>query len=66
MTIVLTSEAFAATVMTIYFYYRYGKFVVINLMDVQDPWTIVNMKFEEVKKGLLSDLTSKELMKDEK
>lgn len=45
---------------------RYGKFMVLDLMDIEDAWTAANIKFEDVKKGLLTDLMSKDLMKDEK
>lgn len=47
-------------------YNRYGKFAVLDLLDIEDAWTALTVKFEDVKKGLLSDLLSKELMKDEK
>ena len=45
---------------------RYGKFAVLDLLDIENAWTAMNVKFEDVKKGLLSDLMSKELMKDER
>ena len=38
----------------------------LDLLDIEDAWTSMNVKFDEVKKGLLPDLVSKELMKDEK
>lgn len=45
---------------------RYGKFAVLDLMDIEDAWAAVQAKFECAKKDLLSDLMSMELMKDEK
>lgn len=47
-------------------FYRYGKFAVIDLLDIEDGWTAAKVKFDTVKKDLLSDLMSKEIMKDEK
>ncbi len=45
---------------------RYGKFAVLDLLDIEDAWTALNVKFGDVKKDLLSQIMSKELMKDEK
>jgi hypothetical protein len=45
---------------------RYGKYAVLDLLDIEDSWTALKVKFEEVKKGLLCDLLSKELLKEEK
>lgn len=46
--------------------FRYGKFAVLDLLDIEDAYTALNVKFEEVKKDLLSDLMSKKLMLDDK
>lgn len=35
-------------------------------MDIEDAWTAVQTKFESVKKNLLPDLMSMELMKNDK
>ena len=45
---------------------RYGKFVVLDLLDIEEAWAAIQTKFDVVKKNLLSDLMSKELMKGEK
>ena len=45
---------------------RYGKFAVLDLLDIEDGWVAAKVKFENVQKDLLSRLLSKELMKDEK
>ena len=45
---------------------RYGKFAVLDLLDIEDAWSAVQIKFEAVGKNLLSNLMSKELMKNEK
>ncbi len=36
------------------------------MLDIEDAWSSIHVKFEEVKKGLLSSLMSKELMKNDK
>lgn len=46
--------------------HRYGKFAVIDLLDIENAWSAVGIKFEAVKKNLLSDLMSKDYIKDEK
>ena len=46
--------------------FRYGKFTVLDLLDIEDAWTAVSVKFDAVKKDLLSEIMSKELLKDEK
>ena len=45
---------------------RYGKFAVLDLLDIEDMWHVVEQKFDGVQKNLLSDLMSKELLKEEK
>lgn len=45
--------------------YRYGKPVVLDMMDV-DMFDTATMKFDEVKKGLMASLMSKDLLKDSK
>lgn len=44
---------------------RYGKPVVLDMMDV-DMFDTATMKFDEVKKGLMASLMSKDLLKDSK
>lgn len=44
---------------------RYGKPVVLDMMDV-DMFETVTMRFDEVQKGLMASLMSKELLKDNK
>ena len=46
--------------------FRYGKFAVLDLLDIEDAWTALSVKFDVVKKDLLSEIMSKELLKDEK
>ena len=38
----------------------------IDLLDIEDSWTAVKVKFDVVKKDLLSQVMSKEIVKDEK
>ena len=45
--------------------YRYGKPVVLDMMDV-DMFDTATVKFDEVKKGLMALLMSKDLLKDSK
>ena len=45
---------------------RYGKFAVLDLLDIEDIWPAVVTKFDTVQKNLLPDLMSKALLKDEK
>ncbi|XP_064382225.1 IQ motif and ankyrin repeat domain-containing protein 1-like isoform X2 [Halichondria panicea] len=45
---------------------RYGKFAVIDLMDIDNIWRSVEQRFETVQKNLLAELMSKQLMKEEK
>ena len=47
-------------------YYRYGKFAVLDLLDIEDMWPVVERKFDVVQKDLLSNLMSKQLVKEEK
>ena len=47
-------------------YYRYGKFAVLDLLDIEDMWPVVERKFDAVQKDLLSNLMSKQLVKEEK
>lgn len=51
--------------LSIVYLYRYGKPVVLDMMDV-DMFDTVTMKFDEVKKGLMASLMSKDLLKDSK
>lgn len=48
------------------YYCRYGKFVVLDLLDIEDMWPVVQHKFDVVQKDLLSNLMSKQLLKEEK
>ena len=48
------------------YFCRYGKFAVIDLMDIDDMWPAIEQRFDSVQKSLLSDLMSKDLMKGEK
>ena len=45
---------------------RYGKFAVVDLMDVEDIWCSVEQRFDSVRKNLLAELMTKQLMKEEK
>ena len=47
-------------------YSRYGKFAVLDLLDIEDMWPVVQHKFDVVQKDLLSNLMSKQLLKEEK
>ena len=44
---------------------RYGKPVVLDMMEV-DMFDTVTMRFDDVQKGLMASLMSKELLKDSK
>ncbi|XP_065843329.1 IQ motif and ankyrin repeat domain-containing protein 1-like isoform X2 [Oscarella lobularis] len=44
---------------------RYGKFVVLDLRDV-DIWHVVTQKFDVVQKDLLKSIMTKEIMKEDK
>lgn len=44
---------------------RYGKPTVLDMMDV-DMFHSATLKFDEVQKGLMASLMSKELLKDNK
>lgn len=44
---------------------RYGKPVVLDMMDV-DMFDTATMKFDDVQKGLMASLMSKDLLKDNK
>ena len=44
---------------------RYGKPMVLDMMDV-DMFETATMRFDEVQKGLMASLMSKELLKDNK
>ena len=56
-----------ALIARILFYvgYRYGKPAVLDMMDV-DMFETAAMKFDEVQKGLMALLMSKDLLKDNK
>lgn len=45
---------------------RYGKFAVIDLMDIEDMWPAVTTRFDSVQKDLLANLMSKDLLKEDK
>ena len=45
---------------------RYGKFAVVDLMDVEDIWRSVEQRFDSVQKNLLTELMTKQLIKEEK
>ena len=45
--------------------FRYGKPAVLDMMDV-DMFDTVAMRFDEVQKGLMASVMSKELLKDNK
>ena len=45
--------------------HRYGKPAVLDMMDV-DMFDTAAMRFDEVQKGLMASLMSKELLKDNK
>lgn len=46
--------------------YRYGKCAVLDLLDIEDMWPVVEQKFDSVQKNLLPDLMSKVLLTEEK
>ena len=46
--------------------YRYGKCAVLDFMDIEDMWHVVESKFDCIQKNLLTDLMSKVLLKEEK
>lgn len=48
------------------FTHRYGKFAVIDLLDIEDMWPVVVRKFDMVQQGLLGDLMSGTLLKENK
>ena len=49
-----------------YLFCRYGKCAVLDLLDIEDMWPVVQHKFDAVQKDLFSDLMSKVLLKKEK
>lgn len=55
----------AVTLQSIVYFDRYGKPVVLDMMDV-DMFDTATMKFDEVQKGLMASLMSKDLLKDNK
>ena len=55
----------AMVCLVIVYFYRYGKPVVLDMMDV-DMFDTATMKFDEVKKGLMASLMSKDLLKNNK
>ena len=48
------------------FSHRYGKFIVLDLLDLEDMWHAVSQRFDLVQGNLLADLMSKKLLNDEK
>lgn len=66
MILLVSSRASSTSViLNIVSLYRYGKPVVLDMMDV-DMFDTATMKFDEVKKGLMPSLMSKDLLKDNK
>ena len=45
---------------------RFGKFAVLDLLDIEDMWPSVVRKFDAVQKDLLSALISKDFLKEER
>ena len=45
---------------------RFGKFLVLDLVDIEDMWPSVVRKFDDVQKDLMSSLLNKDFLKDEK
>ena len=46
--------------------YRYGKFAVLDLLNIEDMWPVVEQRFDMVQKSLLQSIMSKELLHEEK
>ncbi|KAL5457164.1 hypothetical protein EMCRGX_G034406 [Ephydatia muelleri] len=44
---------------------KYGKFVVIDLLDIEDMWTVITQKFDDVYPGLLLDIMKKDRQVDQ-
>lgn len=45
---------------------RYGKFVVIDLLDIEDMWTVITQKFDDVYPGLLLDIMKKNILNEDR
>ena len=45
---------------------RFGKFLVLDLLDIEDMWPVVVMKFEQVQQNLLPSLLNKDFLKEER
>ncbi|KAL5457168.1 hypothetical protein EMCRGX_G034412 [Ephydatia muelleri] len=45
---------------------RYGKFVVIDLLDIEDMWTVITQKFDDVYPGLLLDIMKKDILNEDR